>query len=146
MALQSKRLYGATTTLHAIASTAAVATDAMSAESAALQTADHGDYPLGEFELAVTYSVAPTASKSIDLYFRAYDIAGTSKAPAPSTTYKQKRLGSFYPDAVTSLQYLKVDGVELRKDGTYYLYNNATGQSMPATAWGLKVRAYGYGS
>ena len=146
MALQSKRLYGATTVLHDIATTAAVATDTMSAESVVLGTTQHGDYPFGEFELAATFALAVAANKSIDLYFRPYDISGANQAPAPSTTYKQQRIGSFYPDVILTAQYLKVDGVQLRKDGTYYLFNNATGQSMPAAAWGLKVRAYGYGS
>jgi len=146
MALQTKKIYhGTTTTLHTKASTAVVANNAMSAESAELNSGNHGDNPMGEFELDVTFSVAPAADKSIDVYIRDQEIAGTNKSPAPSTTFKRRYLGSFYPDAVTTQQYLKLDA-PIPKEATFYLFNNATGQSMPATDWGLKVRPFGWGS
>lgn len=144
MAIQDKYIYGATTVLHDKASTATVANNTMSAESAEFTSTEHSDYPMGEFELDITFSTAPSFGKSIDLYVRDQSLDGTGKSPAPATTYKRRKLASFYPDTVTTQQFLRAIAI-LPKEGTVYLFNNGTFQDMPAAAWGLKVRYFGHG-
>ncbi len=143
MAIQTLRLYhGTTTTL--VSSGSALSSGSMSAESSALGTTQHSDYPMGEFELAVAYGTAPTVNTTIDLYRRDKDIANSNASPEPTTTYLQKYVGSFVVYNQTATQYLKLDA-PLGKDATYYVHNNGTGQQM-SSAWTLKVRPFGYGS
>ena len=100
--------------------------------------ADGASYPDADFVLAVAFGTAPTISTTIDLYAQELDIDGTSDAIAPTTTYKQRYIGSFVVAAQTAMQYLKVRGYDVPLVASYYLHNNATGQTMSA-GWTLKV-------
>lgn len=119
---------------------AAVANAAMSLATAATYgiVADGTSYPDAEFVLAATFAVAPVANSTLDLYAQELDIDGTNDAQAPTTTYKFRYIGSFAVNAVTTTQYLKIRAYDVPLIGSYYLHNNATGQTLSA-AWTLKV-------
>jgi len=129
---------GTTKTLEA--SGAAVANAAMSAATGAPYSiaADGASYPDADFVLAAAFDVAPTVNSTIDLYAQELDIDGTNDAVAPTTTYKQRYIGSFVVEAQTAMQYLKIRAYDVPLIGNYYLHNNATGQTM-AAGWTLKV-------
>ena len=100
--------------------------------------ADGASYPDADFVLSATFGVAPTINTTIDLYAQELDIDGTNDAQAPTTTYKQRYIGSFVVNAVTTAQHLKVHAYDVPLVASYYLHNNATGQTM-STGWTLKV-------
>lgn len=109
------------------------------------------DYPFGMFELTVTFAVAPTAGKTVDLYIvpatdgtnYSTNVTGAS-GYAQSTSY----VGSFPLQAVTTLQRLNLGGIGAR--GTLYLppvkfkayLLNSSGQAFPASGSTLKMVAY----
>ena len=100
--------------------------------------ADGASYPDADFVLAVAFVTAPTGNTTIDLYAQELDIDGTNDAIPPTTTYKQRYIGSFIVAAQTATQYLKVRAYDVPLVASYYLHNNATGQTMSA-GWTLKV-------
>ena len=100
--------------------------------------ADGASYPDADFVLNVTFGTAPTINTALDLYAQELDIDGTSDAAAPTATYKQRYIGSFVVNAVTTAQHLKVHAYDVPLVASYYLHNNATGQTMSA-GWTLKV-------
>ena len=100
--------------------------------------ADGASYPDAEFVLAVAFGTNPTVNTTIDLYAQELDIDGTNDTIAPTTTYKQRYIGSFVVAAQTATQYLKVRAYDVPLVASYYLHNNATGQTMSA-GWTLKV-------
>ena len=100
--------------------------------------ADGASYPDADFVLAVAFATAPTINTTIDLYAQELDIDGTSDAIAPTTTYKTRYIGNFVVAAQTATQYLKVRGYDVPLIASYFLHNNATGQTMSA-GWTLKV-------
>ena len=119
---------------------AAVANAAMSLATTSTYgiVADGASYPDADFVLNVTFGTAPTINTTIDLYARELDIDGTADAAAPTTTYKQRYIGSFVVNAVTTAQPLKLRAYDVPLVASYYLHNNATGQAMGA-GWTLKV-------
>ena len=129
---------GTTKTLEA--SGASIANNAMGQADDATYSisADGSSAPDADFVLAATFAVAPTANRTLDLYAQELDIDGTSDAQAPTTTYKPRYIGSFIVNAVTTTQYLKVRGYDVPLVASYFLHNNATGQTLSA-AWTLKV-------
>ena len=100
-------------------------------------SADGASYPDADFVLNVTFAVAPTVNTTIDLYAQELDIDGTADAAAPTTTYKQRYIGSFVVLNTTAAQPLKVRAYEVPLVASYYLHNG-TGQAMSA-GWTLKV-------
>ena len=101
-------------------------------------TADGAGYPDADFVLNAAFGTAPTINTTLDLYAQELDIDGTSDAQVPTTTYKQRYIGSFVVNAVTTTQPLKVRAYDVPLVASYYLHNNATGQTM-STGWTLKV-------
>ena len=125
---------------------ASVANAAMSLATTATYgiVADGASYPDADFVLSATFGVAPTVNTTIDLYAQELDIDGTSDAQVPTTTYKQRYIGSFVVNAVTTAQPLKLRADDVPLVASYYLHNNATGQTMSA-GWTLKVTPRTYG-
>lgn len=130
--------YGTTKTLEA--NGASVANNAIAqADDAEYSIASDGSYaPDADFVLAVTFGTAPTANTLIDLYAQELDIDGTNDAQAPTTTYKQKYIGSFVVNGVTVRQFLKLTAYDVPANANYFIHNNATGQTISA-GWTLKV-------
>lgn len=136
------KVRGTTKTL--VSSGAAVTSGSMSAASASTYgtNADGSDYPHAEFVLTVTFGAAPTVGKIVSLFARAMDIDGTADAPAPSTTYLRRFVGSFVVSAATS-QSLIIRAEDVPLLAEYYAYNVDTGQSM-SSGWTLKATPYSY--
>jgi len=106
--------------------------------------ADGAYYTSAKFVISVTYSVAPTEGSRLLLLARSLDIDSTNDAEAPEATFLFTRVGSFPVNNVTSAQYAEcyVDFPPFKAD--YYLYNDATGQTISA-GWTLKVTPYTVG-
>jgi hypothetical protein len=102
--------------------------------------ADGANFPDGEFVLKLQFTnVSSIEDKVIGLYARPLDIDGTNDAPAPTTTYGEKFIGSFILQASTANtdQYLTVTALSLPKKADYYVFNSS-GQTVSA-GWTLKV-------
>ena len=138
MANQAIVVLGTTKTLEASGASIANAAMSLATTSTYGIVADGASYPDADFVLSVTFGVAPTINTTIDLYAQELDIDGTSDAAAPTTTYKQRYIGSFVVNAVTTAQPLKIRAYDVPLVASYYLHNNATGQTMSA-GWTLKV-------
>src|SRR5687768_5658683 len=88
--------------------------------------ADGASYPDAEFALKIQFStVTSIENKVIGLYARPLNIDGTNDAPAPTTTYMERYIGSFTLQAGTAStdQYLTLTAENLPKEGDYYLIN-----------------------
>lgn len=130
--------YGTQKTLEA--SGASIANNAMAqADDADYSVAlDGSGAPDVEFAIAVTFGTAPTQNTLIDLYAQALNIDGTSDAQAPTTTYRQKYIGSFVVNNVTTQQFLALLAYDVPPNAAYYLHNNGTGQTI-SSGWTLKA-------
>lgn len=106
-------------------------------------TSDGASFPHVEFALTLTYAVAPVENSVIEIIARAMDIDGTNDAPVPTATYRTRRVGFLTVKAVTTSQTLICLCKDVPKLAEYHLFNNATGQSMPA-GWVGKVTPLSY--
>jgi hypothetical protein len=97
----------------------------------------------GEFVLAVTYAVAPTANTTVDLYLvPSVDnstYADGGGAVAPSINYYA---GSFTLRAVTTAQKIAIRGAVLPPDLFKVVVFNGAGQAMPATGTTVQMNPY----
>jgi hypothetical protein len=104
--------------------------------------ADGGGYPDAVFVLGVTFGTAPTENTTIVLLARPLNVLGTADCEAPengATTYKGRFIGSFVLNNVTTLQYpAPILAQDVPAEAEYYLWNNATGQTISA-GWTLTV-------
>ncbi len=136
MAGETIRVYGTQKTLEA--NGAAIANNAIgAADDATVSQADTSDYPDGVFVLMGNFTTAPTANRTIDLIIQPLDIDGTNDAPDPTATHLHHHMGVFRPKAVTGAQYMYCEVFNLPRAFKAWLYNNNTGQSLPA-GWTLK--------
>lgn len=142
MAGEITKVRGTTKTI--VSSGASIANTAMSAASASTYgtAADGASYPDAEFVITVTFGSAPLVGTTLALFARPMDIDGTADAPAPSTTYLQRHIGSFVVSAATS-QSLVIERQDVPLLAEYYLLNVDTGQTVQA-AWTLKVTPISY--
>lgn len=100
--------------------------------------ADGSSYPDADFVLAVAFGTAPSVNTAIDLYAQELNIDGTNDAVAPTTTHRKRYIGSFVVINQTAMQYIKLTAYDVPLEASYFLHNNATGQTMSA-GWTLKV-------
>jgi len=137
MANECKYAYASQVTLEANgASTAAAAF--VEANDAALSSANHYDYPLGDLVLACAFGAAVGSNKVVNLYRRDLNIDGTNDAPVPSASYESLYVGSFViPNGASATDYYPCPCVPLSKECSFYL-KNGTDQTM-STGWTLKV-------
>lgn len=99
---------------------------------------------LGDWELAVTFGVAPTLDATIDLYLvRAADGTNYEDGDASIRPQANAFVGSFQARAVTTAQRLVIPDVPM-PPGLYkaVIHNNATGQAFAASGNTLKVRTH----
>ena len=101
-------------------------------------SADGANAPDADFVLSVTFGTAPTENSSVALYARELNIDDTADADAPAATYKPRYIGVFIVDNVTTTQHLKLRATDVPSEADYYIFNNATGQTISA-GWTLKV-------
>ena len=111
----------------------------------AAQGADATDaHLLSEWELVVTFGVAPTVDTLIDLYLvRAADGTNYEDGDATNRPAATAYAGSFQVAAKTTAQRLTIPDVPL-PPGLYkaIIFNNGTGQAFAATGNTLKVRPH----
>lgn len=114
------------------------------ADDATYDTTTHGGgFPHIEFVASMTFTVAPLVNSVIEVVARALDIDGTNDAPVPTATYRNRKVGFLVVKDVTTLQTLTCLCERVPKLAEYYLYNNATGQTIPAT-WTATVTPLTY--
>ena len=96
--------------------------------------------PDGIFDLAVAYTSAPVVNTTIDVYAAEQDINSTNDADPVTATFKPLYIGSFVVNATGSstVQYLRFYARNLPILAYYWLYNNATGQTINS-GWILKI-------
>lgn len=98
---------------------------------------DGAYYPDGDFVLKATFAVAPTEGAPISLLARPLNIDGTADAETPEATRPTRFIGNFFPNNVTTDQYMILTGRDLPTEAEYYLLN-ASAQEVSA-GWTLKV-------
>ena len=99
---------------------------------------DGASYPDAEFVLACAFATAPTEGTVIALYARPLDVDGTNDTEAPEAARPTRFITSFVANNVTTTQYMTELARDVPKLASYYLHNNATGQTISA-GWTLKV-------
>jgi hypothetical protein len=117
-----------------------LANDAAVTSAVVSNTTEDDQY--ADFELVVTYGVAPVADKTVDMYLvRSVDGTnyedGTAARP-PAGGF----VGSFVLDAVTSAQRKVLAGVMLPPLSFKILLVNKAGQAMAASGNTLKAFVY----
>lgn len=105
--------------------------------------ADGDGFPDAKFVLACAFGTAPTEGTAIVLAARPLDIDGTNDAEAPEATRLGVVMGSFVVNNVTSTQYIELVARDVPWLASYYLFNNATGQTI-SSGWTLKVTPFTY--
>lgn len=102
--------------------------------------ADGASFPDARFVWKGQFAtVTSIENKTIDLYARALNIDGTNDQTAPTATYTQKYIGSFFLQASSTNtdQYVALIAYDVPAEAEYYIINNA-GQTLSA-GWTLKV-------
>lgn len=117
------------TTANAIANNNyAVAADKLTLDAA-------GTSMMADFELTPATMTAPTAG-SFALIAVDYSLDGTTAGPAPTSALQGRFAGVFTPTPAsgnTSTSWLMgLKSVPVTRKTDFYLFNNATGQSLPS--------------
>lgn len=106
---------------------------------------------LADFELVLgsSFGAAPTAG-ALQLVAVDYDLAGSNAGPTPSSTTPLPRFcGTFSPQpntgSTSTTWKMRLNSVPLTAKADYYVYNNATGQTL-ATSWILKAQCWSPGT
>lgn len=142
MAGEVIRAFGAPKTLES--SGGAIANNAVVAAATAYSTsADGGDFPHAEFTLAFTYGTAPVEGNSLVLMARQLTLDINSGSAQPPEATRGVVIGAFIVDNTTSIQYAGVFAYDLPRNASYYVHNNATGQTV-SSGWQLKVTPMTY--
>lgn len=94
-----------------------------------------------------TYSSAPTAETTVDLYARPMNVQSTNDQDAPDANFLHYYLGSFPLNDVTTAQYcvirVALPNTKTSQEYDFYIQNNA-GQTLSA-GWDLYVTPYTVG-
>lgn len=105
------------------------------------------DAPMASVVLECTYSVAPTANTTVDLFVVLKDIQSTNDQLAPTDNFQHVYLGAFPVKNVTTAQYIPLDVVlpntKTSQGYDFYIRNNG-GQTISA-GWDLYVTPKTYG-
>jgi hypothetical protein len=105
------------------------------------------DAPMASVVFEGTYSVAPDANSSVNLYARLMNIQSTNDQDAPDANYGHVYLGSFPLNDVTTAQYISIDvtlpNTKTSQEYEFYIENDG-GQTLSA-GWDLYVTPKTYG-
>lgn len=104
--------------------------------------ADGAGFPDGRFVLTCVFGAAPALNAAVMLFARELAVDGATNTEVPTAAHPGRVIGSFLVSASTS-QTLTLTAYDLPAKADYYLYNNATGQSITA-GWSLKVTPRSY--
>lgn len=106
-----------------------------------------GGYPDALFVLSCTFGTAPTENTAVVLLARPINIDSTNDSEPPengAATFKGRYIGAFTLNNVTTAQYISLVAYDLPAEAEYYIWNNATGQTLSA-GWTLKITPRTYG-
>lgn len=135
-------VYGASITLEANGA-AIVSNNVGQADDNSYSVAtDGGGWSEAEFVFTGTFTTAPNENTTLVLIAQELDIDGTADAQPPengATTFKGRVIASFVLNNVTTAQSIRAIGYDLPPLANYWIWNAATGQTLPA-GWGLKLR------
>ena len=95
-------------------------------------------YPDATFALTCTFAVAPIENSVLTLCAQPLAIDGTKNTLVPEPTRLGRVIGNFVLDNTTAEQSMELAAYDLPRNAWYWIFNNATGQSLPA-GWTLKV-------
>lgn len=104
-------------------------------------SADGANYPDAKFVLSCAFGTAPTENTAVVLLARPINIDSTNDSEAPengAATFKGRYIGAFTLNNVTTTQYVELIAFDVPADAEYYIWNNATGQTLSA-GWTLKI-------
>lgn len=99
----------------------------------------NGYYPDGIFALVCQFTSAPVENSVVTLCARPLLVDGTNNTLVPETTRPTRQIGNFVVDNSTVLQAMELIAYDLPINAEYYLFNNATGQAVPA-GWKLYIK------
>ena len=122
-------------------SSAAVADAAFSIASDLSTWTNDDDAVSASVTLSCTFSVAPTANTSLNLYLRLLDVQSTNDNTVPDANFQHVYVGSFPLNDSTSAQYITIDiGLPNAYTSQQYEFyiENGSGQSLPA-GWDIFV-------
>jgi len=99
------------------------------------------DAPMASMILEATFSVAPDANSSVNLYARLMNIQGTNDQNVPDANFGHVYVGSFPLNDVTTAQYISIDirlpNTKTSQEYVFSIENNG-GQTI-ANTWDLYV-------
>ena len=124
----------------AIANNAVVQAD----DASYATVADGGGFPDAEFVVTLAFGTAPTEGTVVGLYARPLDLDGTNDAEVPEAARPTHFIGVFVDNNVTTAQTAYLLARDVPALASYYLHNNATGQTISA-GWTLKATPRSYG-
>lgn len=107
------------------------------------------DAPMATMVGLFTFSVAPTAGTTIDLFCRLLNIADTTKdTQTPNDDQPVIYMGSYVLDNVTTEQVLAIEihlpNAKTSQEYEFYIKNNGTGQTL-SSGWSLQITPKTYG-
>ena len=141
MANETIVVYGTPLTLEASGASISNNNVAQADDDTYSVSVDGGGYPDALFVLSCTFGTAPTENTNVVLLARPINIDSTNDSEAPengATTFKGVIIGSFTLNNVTTAQYISLVAYDLPAEAEYYIWNNATGQTL-SSGWTLKV-------
>jgi len=144
--------FGTATDLSTTATTALVATTAISAASDLDEWTNSDDAPTAAFLLEVDdWSAAPTAGETIDLFVTLVSVNGSNDEPGKDASYDGHYVGSFIVDAADAAQYLVIGPTGLpvlatSQEYQFWVVNNTSvGMGTGNNEWRIKVTPTTFG-
>lgn len=109
--------------------------------AAATTWTNDDDAPMASVVLSCSYTTAPDANSSVNLYLRPLNIQSTNDQDVPDANFTHVFVGSFPLNDVTSQQYIPIDirlpNTVTSQQYNFYIENNG-GQTMDSD-WNLYV-------
>lgn len=146
MAGEIQVVYGTSKTLEANGASIANNNKGVADDATYSVATDGGGYPDAEFVASFAFGTAPTENTTLVLLAQPLDVDGTGDAEPPedgAATFKGLFVGSFVVNNVASAQFARLVAFDLPPLASYYLWNNATGQTV-SSGWSLKIRPRTY--
>ena len=109
--------------------------------AAATTWTNDDDAPMASITLSCSYTTAPDANSSVNLYLRLLNIQSTNDQDVPDANFGHVYVGSFPLNDVTSQQYCAIDirlpNAQTSQQYNFYIENNG-GQTMDSD-WNLYI-------
>ncbi len=120
---------------------AAVVNGDFSVTGDVLEWTNDDDAPMAAIILEGTYSSAPDANSSVNLFARPMNIVSTSNSDVPDANFGHIYVGTFPLNDVTSAQFIAIDirlpNTKTSQPYIFYIENNG-GQTISA-GWDLHI-------